>query len=63
MNPTPYKIGDGLVDTVRYLCMARPDDFEHPKVNIYGELEKEEDDEEVDVNDSIDNLMSGDSFI
>ena len=43
--------------------MARPDYFEHPKVNMYGQLEKEEDDDEVDVNESIDNLMSGDSFI
>ena len=26
---------------------------------MYGQLEKEEDDDEVDVNESIDNLMSG----
>ena len=64
MNPTPYKIGDDLVDTVRYLCMARPDYFEHPKVNMYGQLEKEEeDDDEKDINDTIDDMMSGDSLI
>jgi len=63
MNPTPYKIGDDLVDTVRYLCMARPDYFEHPKLNMYGQLEKEEEEEDVDINDTIDEMMSGDSLI
>ena len=63
MDPTPYKIGDDLVDTVRYLCMARPDYFEHPKVNMYGELEKEEEEEDVDINDTIDEMMSGDNLI
>ena len=59
----PFKLGEDECDALRYVVHSRPDYFEHPKVNIYGELEKEEDDEEVDVNDSIDNLMSGDSFI
>ena len=44
--------------------MSRPDYFEHPKVNMYGQLEKEEDDDdEVDTNDRIDEMMGGDSFI
>lgn len=30
---------------------------------MYGQLEKEEDDEEVDINDRVDDMMSGDSLI
>lgn len=63
MNPAPYKIGDDLVDCLRYLCQSRPDYYEHPKLNMYGQLVKEEepDEEEFDVNDNIDNMMGGDS--
>lgn len=63
MKPTPYKIDDDLVDTLKYLCLSRPDYFEHPKINAYGQLIKEEepDSEDYDVNDNIDEMMSGDS--
>lgn len=64
MKPTPYKIGDDLVDCLKYLVLSRPDYFEHPKLNMYGQLEKEEEDEEeYDVNDRVDDMMSGDSII
>lgn len=65
MNPSPYKIGDDLIDTVRYLCMARPDYFEHPKTNMYGQVVKDEEPnvEDYDINESIDEMMSGDSII
>ena len=59
----PFKLGEDECDALRYVVHSRPDYFEHPKVNMYGELEKEEDDDEVDINESIDDLMSGDSFI
>ena len=45
----PFKLGDDLVDVLRYICHSRPDYFEHPKLNMYGQLEKEEDDEEADL--------------
>lgn len=51
------------MDVLRYICHSRPDYFEHPKLNMYGQLEKEEDDEEVDINDRVDDMMSGDSLI
>ena len=63
MKPTPYKIGDDLMDCIKYLALSRPDYFEHPKLNMYGQLEKEEEDEEYDVNDRVDDMMSGDSII
>ena len=59
----PFKLGEDLCDSLRYIVMSRPDYFEHPKVNMYGQLEKEEEDEEYDVNDRVDDMMSGDSFI
>ena len=60
----PFKLGEDLADSLRYIVMSRPDYFEHPKVNMYGQLEKEEDDDdEVDTNDRIDEMMGGDSFI
>jgi hypothetical protein len=30
---------------------------------MYGQLEKEEEEEDVDINDTIDDMMSGDSLI
>ena len=64
----PFKLGDDLVDALRYLCISRPDYFEHPKVNMYGQLIKEEEPEEedltnYDVNDNIDEMMSGNNLI
>ena len=60
----PFKLGDDLVDVLRYICHSRPDYFEHPKLNMYGLLEKEEEEDgEVDINDTIDEMMSGDSLI
>ena len=35
-----------LCDSLRYIVMSRPDYFEHPKLNMYGQLEKEGEDEE-----------------
>ena len=32
----PFKVGDDLIDTVRYLALSRPDFFEHPKLDMYG---------------------------
>lgn len=61
----PFKLDDDLVDALRYLALSRPDYFEHPKLNMYGQLTEEEDsDDDVDnydVNDNIDDMMSGDS--
>lgn len=66
MNPAPYKIGDDLVDALRYLIMSRPDYFEHPQLDTYGRIvEEKEDDEdinEVDLSERVDDLMSGDSI-
>ena len=60
----PFKLGEDECDVLRYIVMSRPDYFEHPKVNMYGQLEKEEeDDDEKDINDTIDDMMSGDSLI
>ena len=60
----PFKLGDDLVDVLRYICHSRPDYFEHPKLNMYGLLEKEEEEDgAVDINDTIDEMMSGDSLI
>ena len=59
----PFKLGEDECDVLRYIVMSRPDYFEHPKLNMYGQLEKEEEDEEYDVNDRVDDMMSGDSII
>jgi len=59
----PFKLGEDLADTLRYVIHSRPDYFEHPKVNMYGLLEQEEEEGEVDINDTIDDMMSGDSII
>ncbi len=67
----PFKLNDDLVDVLRYLVMSRPDYFEHPKVNMYGQLVKEEgiefnedeSSEEYDVNDNIDEMMSGPNML
>lgn len=70
----PFKLDDDLVDVLRYLVMSRPDYFEHPKVNMYGQLVKEEgieyDGEEdgsyngdYDANDNIDEMMSGSNML
>ena len=70
MNPTPYKIGDDLVDTVRYFVQSRPDYIEHPKIDSYGRLIKEEEAEqekdewnESDISDRVDDMMSGGGII
>jgi PBSX family phage terminase large subunit len=59
----PFKLDDDLVDALRYLCISRPDYFEHPKTNMYGQLVKDEEEEqsldEYDVNESIDEMMGG----
>ena len=34
----PFKLGDDLVDSFRYLCMSRPDYFEHPRLDDYGRV-------------------------
>lgn len=66
MNPTPYKIGDDLVDALRYLVMSRPDYFEHPQLDTYGRvIEEKEDDEDIndiDVSERVDDMMSGGSI-
>ena len=59
----PFKLGEDLADSLRYIVMSRPDYFEHPKLNMYGQLEKEEEDDEVDINDRVDDMMSGDSLL
>lgn len=60
----PFKLGDDLVDVLRYICHSRPDYFEHPKLNPYGQLvEEKEDEEEYDVSDRVDDLMSGGDII
>lgn len=52
----PFKLGDDLVDALRYVVMSRPDWFEHPKLDMYGRVvEADEimyvDPEEDDVSD------------
>jgi len=59
----PFKLGEDECDVLRYISMSRPDYFEHPKLNMYGQLEKEEEEEDVDINDTIDDMMSGESII
>lgn len=34
----PFKLKDDLADTLRYLCMARPDWFTKPSVDLYGRV-------------------------
>lgn len=58
----PFKLGDDLVDPLRYVCHSRPDYFEHPKLNMYGQLEKEEEEIE-ETGDRIEDMMEGESII
>ena len=37
----PYKVGDDLVDALRYLGMSRPDWYEHPQLDMYGRVLQE----------------------
>lgn len=37
----PFKLGDDLVDSLRYLVMSRPDWFDHPKLDMYGRVVQE----------------------
>ena len=57
----PFKLGEDLVDSLRYVIHSRPDYFEHPKLDMYGRLEEEP--EENEGEDSIEDMMSGDSII
>jgi len=34
----PYKVGDDLKDTERYLVMSRPDYYDHPQLDMYGRV-------------------------
>ena len=55
-----------MADSLRYIVMSRPDYFEHPKLNMYGQLVEEKEDEEdgeYDINNKIDDMMSGDNLI
>ncbi len=57
----PFKLGEDLADALRYVVHSRPDYFEHPKVNMYGQLE--EDPEELETEQAIDEMMSGGSIV
>lgn len=69
----PFKLGDDLVDVLRYIVMSRPDYFEHPRLDMYGRIVEDGADpitgyrrEAADVLDvmgtEIDDLMTNDSI-
>lgn len=64
----PFKLRDDLVDTLRYLCMSRPDWFEHPRLDDYGRViddtedityQDPEQDDVIDIMDSGGDLIEG----
>lgn len=62
MKPQPYKIGDDLVDAIRYFVMSRPDRLEHPLVDMYGRVISSDEsydfaEEEREEDNSIDEMM------
>ena len=70
----PYKVGDDVMDTMRYVIMSRPDYYEHPQLDIYGRVIpeggdpitgyiKETDDYLTEASEEMDGMMTGDSVL
>lgn len=69
-----YKVGDDLVDAMRYIIMSRPDYFEHPILDMYGRVVQEgadpvtgympeTEDYLTETNGELDEVMGGDSVL
>ena len=37
----PYKLGDDLMDALRYVIQTRPDYYDHPQLDMYGRIVQE----------------------
>ncbi len=66
----PFKLGEDLMDAIRYIVMSRPDYMEHPQIDMYGRIVEEGADPitgfkvnkgtELDImGEEIDDLMTG----